>query len=222
MEGMARQVHEALAGLVTRTTADAAAITAAIEDLGHRYQSYRPALQLARMLLLGGGPIAVVGEGGISGWWIDMPSLFERAVTQGVARWADRMGYRAVAQPRHRGAILDADRALYQETRPDVEILDGDGRVLAIVDAKYKEYLRSDSARGAPARSIDPQDLYQLSFYGRSAPEARLFLVAPLEDAPQIAPRYRTLHIHDATLEVVGLDLARLPEAGALPLWARP
>lgn len=218
-EGSARQVVRALAQLVTRPMGRAQDFASARDEIGHRHEAYHAVLDLAQMLLLGGGPVSVVGKGGMSGWWIDMPALFERAVIEAVQRWADRKGWRTRTQPRHRGAILDANLELYQEIRPDLEVVDADGQVLALIDAKYKAYLRPGDGREEVARKVDRQDLYQLAFYGSSAPDARLFLVAPAEPGALIPERYRTLHMHDRELQIRGLPLAGLPVRGELALW---
>ncbi|MEM1350078.1 MAG: hypothetical protein AAGI01_16075, partial [Myxococcota bacterium] len=84
------------------------AFSSARGALGHRYQPYRHALDLTQMLLLGGGPVTAVGDGGMSGWWVDMPSVFEHIVTLGVQRAGEQRGHHVAAQPRHVGAILDA------------------------------------------------------------------------------------------------------------------
>ena len=217
LEPRARRVEAALGALATRPARGRSDFIRAYDALGHRWQAYTEALDLARMLLFGGGPISVVGRGGMSGWWIDMPSLFERAVTRAVSAWAESIGLRARAQPRHRAAILDAHAQVYHEARPDIEILER-GRVVAIVDAKYKEYLRA-GARGAPARMIERGDLYQLAFYGQMFCEAKLIIVSPEEAGASIDARWRTLHLNEATLELVGVDLDGLPSTGALALW---
>ena len=139
---------------------------AALGALGHRDRPrYEPVMALARMLLVGGGPMAVVGRGGIAGWWLDMPTLFERVTTSGVVAWAKSQGLRAVVQPRHKRAILDGQWRPYREARPDVELHDAQGRLIAVVDAKYKAYVDAD-VTGAPIRPVDPADIYQLAFYG--------------------------------------------------------
>lgn len=218
-EGSARQVVRSLSQLVERPLGRAQDFARAREEIGHRHEAYHPVLDLAQMLLLGGGPVSVVGKGGMSGWWIDMPALFERAMIESVQRWADARGYRVRVQPRHRGAILDANLELYQEIRPDLEVLGADGEVLALVDAKYKAYLRPGDAGEDVARKVDRQDLYQLAFYGSSAPLARLFLIAPAEPGAIIPARYRTLHMHERELEIKGLPLSELPSRGEFALW---
>ena len=198
------------------------------EALGHRDEAhYGPVLSLARMLMFGGGPLAVVGRGGISGWWLDMPSLFERAATQGVCSWASERGLHVLVQPRHKLAIFDGDWTTYREPRPDMEIADGQGDVVAVVDAKYKHYLRA-KADGSPERPLDSTDLYQLAFYGMRAKETSkasrfhgVFVVSPAHpDHLPLSERYRTVYVRDdLPLHLVGVDLERLPEREGLALW---
>ncbi len=197
-------------------------IMQAREQLGHRFHTYDASLLLARLLLCGGGPVSVVGSGGVSGWWIDMPSLFERAVVEGVRHWAQRQGFVVRVQPRHQGAILDASLEVYREARPDLMIYDTSRqRALAIVDAKYKPYFRADdSPQRRPLRQVDREDLFQLAMYMGLAPEARTMIVSPAEPhRPMIAQRYTELYLNQRRLELVGVDLSRLPKDRALALW---
>lgn len=215
--------YQQVAHLVTeRAPVTLVDVMHAREILGHRYQGYDASLLLSRLLLFGGGPVSVVGRGGMSGWWIDMPSLFERAVVEGVRRWTQHEGLFLRVQPRHQGAILDATREVYREARPDLMVYDASRKhVLAIADAKYKPYFRAeDTPERRPQRQVDREDLFQLAMYMGLAPEARTMIVSPVErDAPVIEARYTELFLNQRRLELVGVDLAALPRARMLPLW---
>lgn len=233
-EQEAARLHQSFSQLVPSRLSHGGAQLVTLEQLRqahemtvHRYPRYAASLVLARLLLFGGGPVSVVGEGGMSGWWVDMPSLFEHAVIQGATRWAERRGLRPHAQPRYQGAILDAQAQVYREARPDLIIRDGsDDRVIALLDAKYKPYFRarrtlsSSETPGAPLRPVDRDDLFQMAMYIGLAPHARYLLAAPCEpDWPEIAARYRTLSLHDQRLELIPVRLEELASRGELPLW---
>ncbi len=188
----------------------------------HRYPRYVSALILARLILFGGGPVTVVGSGGSSGWWVDMPSLFEHAVVQGIKRWGQRVGLLIKAQPRYQGAILDASAQVYREARPDVMVYERASRkVLAVVDAKYKPYFRAkDKDKAEPLRPVDREDLFQMAMYMGIAPDARHILVAPYEeDRPKISERYQELYLHERRLELLPVSLPALVHQGELALW---
>jgi 5-methylcytosine-specific restriction endonuclease McrBC regulatory subunit McrC len=180
------------------------------ERRGPRTASYRNAHRLARWLLLGGGPLASWGLGGVTGWTLDMAGLFESAVARGVGAWARRHGWTVREQPRDRRAIQDRTGATYREIRPDLEVLDRDRRVLAIVDAKYKGYgLATDGHE--PIRKVDNDDIYQLAFYGeRAGPTVPLFIISPAGEEHELADRYRRLKVGGRGLELLSVDLQRL------------
>ena len=233
-EQEAARHHQAFSQLVPSRQVHGGAQLVTLEQLRqaqemtvHRYPRYAASLVLARLLLFGGGPVSVIGDGGMSGWWVDMPSLFEHAVIQGATRWAERRGLRAQAQPRYQGAILGGQARVYREARPDLILRDGNSdEVLALLDAKYKPYFRaktsthSKDGAGAPLRPVDREDLFQMAMYIGLAPGARYLLAAPFEpDWPAIAGRYRTLTLHEQRLQLVPVALDELARRGELALW---
>ena len=196
-----------LCGAILPTAVD---FDKARERQGPRTESYANAHRLARWLLIGDGPLASWGLGGVTGWTLDMARLFESAVARGVGAWAQRHGWSAREQPRHRSAILDGAQASYRQIRPDLEILDSGGRVLAIVDAKYKGYASANAAH-KPLRKVENDDLYQLAFYGEQAgPDVPLFIICPAGEEHELSERYRQLMVGGRGLEVCSLDLQQL------------
>jgi len=223
LAGKARALWSTLSEIAPAPEGSVAAhvFSSARDALGHRYQPYRHALDLTQMLVLGGGPITAVGDGGMSGWWVDMPSVFERIVTLGVQRACERRGLHVAVQPRHVGAILDADRRPYQATQPDLEVRDALGQLIAIIDAKYKPYLAADPATRSPLRRVDREDLYQLAFYGQTATGSpRLLIACPrVGDADdEITATHRTLSFGPHSVELFGVDLEALSRTGELDM----
>ncbi len=210
----ARPVTAAFCDLATPTLPDASDFTATLDRLTWRTEPYRPALQLSRWLLLGGGPLASVGSGGPSGWHLDMAALFESAVTKAVAWEAACLGLRVRLQPRERRAIMDAEGRTYREVRPDIEVLDGN-RVVVVVDAKYKRYAEGGS-EGAPVRPVSNDDIYQLAFYGAAmGTQPQLVIVAPTNPNHPLGARWCEISLAGQRLHIVGVDLAKLPRGGA-------
>jgi 5-methylcytosine-specific restriction endonuclease McrBC regulatory subunit McrC len=218
-EAQARERERWFASLARASTGDAQDFALARERLGRHEAAYGPALDLAQMLMLGGGPVSVLGRGGVSGWWVDMPGLFERVVERGAREWAQARGWTVRVQRSREDAVRDAQGQAYRGVRPDLEIWRG-GELVAIAEAKYKEYLRAGED-GAPWRQVDSRDIYQVAFYGQAAaPRApRLLLLCPEEQGvAQIGPRYRALEVGAQRIELVGVRLEGMARGEGLEL----
>ena len=197
-------------------------------ELTPRTQGYRSALWLAEWIAVGGGPLTTAGAGGPVGWRLDMAALFEAAVTRSVRRELEPLGFRVDAQARDRTAILDGGGKVYREVRPDIEVRDGAGAVIAILDAKYKTYGQV-STDGAPAWKVENDDLYQLAFYGArfpptldGRPPVQLAIVSPSDpDAPPLGETWTNLSVGGQPLRLVAVDVARLPDASPEQRWVK-
>jgi len=183
-----------------------------------RTEGYRAALQLSRWLVLGGGPISTWGASGVSGWWLDMPALFERVVAKGVSAWAAERGWSVLPQKVRSYRVLDGVGESYQRVIPDLEVWDRN-RLLAIVDAKYKRYGEGTGTR-EPVKRIDRADLYQLAFYGASSPgKPRLVVASPAPvDGKGLAPRWKRLDVGGQHLDLIEVDLRKVVTTGTIPL----
>lgn len=68
------------------------------------------------------------------------------------------------SQSPDRGALLDGEDRIYARVRPDFLVC-RDNQVLAVIDAKYKNYWPATSGESRPQRKIANEDIYQLFFY---------------------------------------------------------
>jgi 5-methylcytosine-specific restriction endonuclease McrBC regulatory subunit McrC len=194
------------------------------QGLADRYAAYRPALRLARSLLIGGGPISTARGDGMIGWGLNMAELFERAVYKGISRWCQRNNLLAKWQAVERKLIRDAEGAKYRNLRPDIEVRKN-GRLLAIVDAKYKGYLSTSEDGSTPLEKVQNADIYQLAFYGQipssadePAKRPQLFIASPSMETASLPNRYKSLLVAERRLELLEVDLERLPEVGEIPI----
>jgi 5-methylcytosine-specific restriction enzyme subunit McrC len=190
---------------------EAAFAAAAPDRLG---ESYRPLLELCRLLADGLGPTEAAGGWAAPAFLLDMERVFERYLTEGLERLLTPAGVDVTAQESsvaNRPVAGQADLVL----RPDVTLV-RDGRVFAVVDAKWKEL-------GEPP--LVPEDVYQVIAYGTSLGARRVVLVYPEESDRRWVYRLRRapLAVHVRTLRVTGTaaecrrSLARLARALARP-----
>lgn len=161
-------------------------------------ESYRPALDLARLLLDHLGFSGSAGDSPFFGYLIDMERLFERYVIsvleQGAREWGQRLGA-------HDRTYVDRESRF--KVIPDMTIY-ADGRPLLVVDAKYK--LESDR-----------HDIYQMIAYCHALDIPRAVLVYP---SSQTTPEGRAtvkgpgqLEVHQLPLDLRG-GSAQLAEQG--------
>jgi 5-methylcytosine-specific restriction enzyme subunit McrC len=152
-------------------------------------ESYRPLLDLCRLLADALGPSDAAGASGCPAFLLDMEGVFERYVTRGVVEaFADADGWTAAAQQTH---VV----APGVEMRPDVTV-HHDGRPIMVVDAKWKR----------PAGAPSPADLYQMLAYCTALNIGRAVLVYPgRRDGVQVFPLYNApVRVEMRTLRVVG------------------
>jgi 5-methylcytosine-specific restriction enzyme subunit McrC len=136
---------------------------------GPSAETYRPLLDLCRLLAEALAPAGREGGTVCPAFLLDMDRVFEAYVTRGLASsFAGRARYRLDVQPRHvanRPAAGQPDIHL----RPDL-VLSRDGRPEVVVDAKWK-----DLAGAAP----EADDVYQVLAYCAALGAGRAVLVYP-------------------------------------------
>lgn len=151
-------------------------------SLDRRHSGWRPVLRLARLFLDGMVPAPTHGEIAAWGFWVDMPALFEAAVSAGVRRAAwlvapSRSRWRVVEQDTsHQLVRVRRDDGCWSDAlalRPDI-VVHGDASPPLILDAKYK---RLDPL--APAFGISNADAYQMLAYAHRYGASRVVLVYP-------------------------------------------
>jgi 5-methylcytosine-specific restriction enzyme subunit McrC len=141
-----------------------------VESAEHRYnrlnEHYRVAHILARMFLFSLRPRSFfqIGSHPIPGVIFDMAWLFEKFIERYVSDIFSRVGVTVDAQSSDYLAILDGEGRSYASVRPDLEVWSS-GKLLGIIDAKYKAYWQGKEEGEKPERKISNEDLYQMFFY---------------------------------------------------------
>ncbi|MFN8472380.1 MAG: hypothetical protein U0822_09340 [Anaerolineae bacterium] len=151
----------------------------------------RPALVLARWVVMGCAPALEPGSYPFPAFRLDMARLFEEFVA---ALFADKLTHsdlRVVAQP-----LLPLDEAGDVPLRPDLVVWHR-GRICLVLDTKYK-------LPGPP----QPNDLYQILAYCHAlgAPVGGLLFPTDTAAAPMIVRHT------GVTLHALGLDLGAPPD----------
>jgi 5-methylcytosine-specific restriction enzyme subunit McrC len=132
-------------------------------------ESYRPLLDLCRLLADGLAPGSRDGATASPAFLLDMERVFERYVTRGVVHeFAGRSRYRVDVQPRHLANHPVAGQPDIQ-MRPDL-VLSYHGEPQVIVDCKWKDLA------GSP---LVTDDLYQVLAYCTALGVGRAVLVYP-------------------------------------------
>ena len=162
---------------------------------------YRPALELARLILAGAGLEARGGRTIAPSILFDMDRIFEDFV---VAALRQALGLTEGTFPSagaRRGRGLTLDHAETVPLEPDLSWWSG-GRCLFVGDVKYKHTARGESA-----------DLYQLLAYATAAGlPGGLLVYASGEDSTQRELVHQVRHAGKA-LHIATLDLAAPPRA---------
>lgn len=127
-------------------------------------EHYRLAHNLAEVLLLGDRPAAAfdAGRHPTGGLRLNMAELFESFVERLLNESLCPRGFTVRSQAADGGALLDGIGVPYRRVKPDVVVF-RDNVPVAVIDAKYKNYWRSDGQ--IPMDRIGNEDLYQLFFY---------------------------------------------------------
>ncbi len=150
----------------------------------------RPALVLARWVLLGCAPSLEAGPHPFPAFRLDMARLFEEFVAALVQEELGRGGLRTAAQP-----LLPLDEAGDVPLRPDLVVW-REGAARLVLDTKYK---RPDAPQ--------PDDLYQLLTYCHAlgAPVGGLVYPTRASGAPLVARQTGVV------LHALGVDLGARP-----------
>ncbi len=152
---------------------------------------YHVALRLAELVLRGGSVEQRKGAMAISGFMLDMPSIFEDFVTAALGADLAEVGGRVRAQdPWH----LDEDRAI--RMKPDLVWYSTEGVVRAVIDAKYK----AEKPSGFP-----DADLYQMLAYCTALGMERGHLVYAKGHEPAVTHRVRNVGV-EIVQHAVDLD----------------
>lgn len=155
---------------------------------------YRPAVDLARLVLSGSGLDLALGDTAAVGLTVDMNSVFERFVCSAVADVLSGRG--GLPAPQDTTWRLDERGTVH--LRPDLVVYDARGVPSVVLDTKYKV---------TDGTSVPPSDVYQMLAYCTALGLDRGHLVyARAEGVPALAVRHG-----GPTIVVHSIDLSRPP-----------
>lgn len=152
-------------------------------QLNRTNSRYGTLLDWCRLFLDTRNPDVTAGEHNLLSILFDMNVLFERWLAAELRPLAHQAGLTLKEQsPRkHLAYRPDIEQNVFQ-TRPDISLINRDGKVVLILDAKWK-ILDSNEAK----LGISQQDLYQLTAYGN---------LYNLQSLALIYPRQQNLKAH--------------------------
>lgn len=177
-------------------------------------QRYAPVLNLARLFLRSSSLQLTFGTVQTFAFVFDMNRLFEQFVSETVRRqlrstWEPR-GWSLRTQSAGRALVCDEAGQKQFWLRPDLLIEDAEGRIVLVLDTKYK---RVDMA--AAQAGVAEADAYQMFAYARRYDCSRVVLLYPTADEPFVVldprpsiRRFRMPGEGNAWLEVRTLNLA--------------
>ena len=155
---------------------------------------YRPAVDLARLVLSGSGLDLALGDTAAVGLTVDMNSVFERFVCSAVADVLSGRGGRPAPQD----STWRLDERGTVHLRPDLVVYDARGVPSVVLDTKYKV---------TDGTSVPSSDVYQMLAYCTALGLDRGHLVyARAEGVPALAVRHG-----GPTIVVHSIDLSRPP-----------
>lgn len=153
-------------GIAGRSNPSPSDFDAAAKRYNRLNEHYRVEHGLSKMFLFGLRPESFFESGSqrIFGVVVDMADLFEKFVQRLLEDTLRPGGFVVKSQSPDRGALLDGEDRIYARVRPDFLVC-RDNQVLAVIDAKYKNYWPATSGESRPQRKIANEDIYQLFFY---------------------------------------------------------
>jgi 5-methylcytosine-specific restriction enzyme subunit McrC len=196
---------------VQRSAKDAAAIV-----VDRTIAQWTSIFEICVLLLRGIFPDVRGGGQDALGLLFDMNKLFEAYVAVLVRRCAEGTGATVRVQgPLAYLASDEASKAVVR-LRPDISVMDRDGRLTLIIDAKWKEL--GEQQERAPQPS--PADIYQMSAYATRYQCPRLMLVYP-GDSMRPSGRIKrfTLMNIPSDIDIALLDIQAAVANGSPPGW---
>lgn len=233
MKTAALQYLSHLLHLVTSQEVNLPDFDLAIKNYSRLNEHYRVAHGLCKMFIFGLSPESFFSGGSqrVFGLVLDMAALFEMFVGKLLEDLLKPRGFSIKSQLPDRGALLDADDKVYSTVRPDF-VVSRANRVVAVVDAKYKEYWLATTDGSRPQRKMANEDIYQLFFYQQrlqrlhGLPKPPLAIIAaPLPDEAErgingsISERFKEVKWRAGTDISGHVNLLLIPMTQYLRLW---
>lgn len=157
--------------------ADTAAIASDVDRvvLDRTTKRFEPAMRFCRWILAGSSPDVASGENEHLALLFDMNRLFETVVARQIQPVAARKGYRVRTQGPQKRLVRNHDTGEEIFTlKPDITLLDENGDVAMILDAKWKLL-----DGGSRKLGVSQADLYQMVGYSGRYRCGELALVYP-------------------------------------------
>jgi 5-methylcytosine-specific restriction enzyme subunit McrC len=166
---------------------------------------YKATFEYCRWFLSNQNPDVSAGRNRYLSLLFDMNRLFEEFVAQKLRPYAWACGYRLRVQgPQHRLALHDKTGEEVFTMKPDITLTDADGRLVAIMDTKWKQIDEGERKLG-----VSQSDLYQMVSYGLRYGCSEIFLLYPKTESLTHAHKLDVLPA-GPRVHVVPVDLLSL------------
>ncbi|WP_052480963.1 McrC family protein [Gilvimarinus agarilyticus] len=168
-------------------------------------QRYADILAWCRLFIDAENPDVTAGKHSLLSILFDMNLLFERWLAASLRPLARKAGLslREQAPRRYLAYREDVDRKVFQ-TRPDISLIDRNGKVHLIIDAKWKLLNGPDAKLG-----VSQADLYQLSSYANRYHIHQVALAYPSQAGLSEIYALQLLGSHSAKLDIHCIDLLK-------------
>ncbi|WP_341939679.1 5-methylcytosine restriction system specificity protein McrC [Marinimicrobium sp. C2-29] len=172
--------------------------------LNRTNQRYGPVMAWCRLFIDAQNPDVSAGDHALL-ILFDMNLLFERWLAASLRPLARKVGLsvREQSPRRYLAYRKDIDRNVFQ-TRPDISLVDRDGTVRMIIDAKWKLLDGPEAKLG-----MSQGDLYQLSAYANRYHIHDVALVYPQQAGLNDTYALKLLGSHTASLDILCIDLLK-------------
>ena len=130
-------------------------------SLDRSMQHYKPVMRWVGLFLFNRGLTTWSGSHVNQSLLFPMEEVYEDFVTHSFRHHQDR--FTVTSQGPQRPMVCIGGKSVFQ-TKPDISLREGDGRVRFILDAKWK---RAGARDGDARHDLDQGDLYQMYFYGK-------------------------------------------------------
>lgn len=160
-------------------------------------------LQQCKMFIHGFNPDVLAGRGKAFSMLFDMNALFESwvAATLRPQAWQKNLKLQTQGPRRYFAQWADTEKDVYQ-MRPDISLLDEDGSVAMIGDAKWKLLNQEEAKMG-----VSQADLYQMQAYANRYNTRSLKLYYPKQEGLTRSRMLQILGTHQTRLEIVPIDI---------------
>ena len=140
-------------------------------------EAYRPVMALSQIILRGYGAGEFGGDGSGPSYFVDVSEIWESYLLSVMKRRVE--GYSFVS-PNDEDSGVWLLNGARRSLRPDFLVYDRSGRIVAVMDAKYKKYERI-GRYSTENNAVSREDLYQMATYmyrfgDATAPLAGIFI----------------------------------------------